>query len=144
MVFSQIRIFEPTVEYARSPRQLDVRNPRFSWKMENKNGEYGQKQMAYQILVREENGGIVWDSGRKEDDSSLGIYYSGKELKPKTHYDWELVVWDNRGRKGEIKDYFETGLMGKGFGDAQWIGSNDLPFYAHYLSVYIIQILLDN
>ena len=100
MVFSQIRIFEPTVEYARSPRQLDVRNPRFSWKMENKNGEYGQKQMAYQILVREENGGIVWDSGRKEDDSSLGIYYSGKELKPKTHYDWELVFGTTAGERG--------------------------------------------
>ncbi len=142
IAFSQLRIFEPTVEYARSPKQLDIKNPRFSWKMENKNGEYGQKQIAYQIIVREENGGIVWDSGRKEDNSSLGIYYSGKELKPKTHYDWELVVWDNRGRKGEIKDYFETGLMGKGFGDAQWIGSNDLPFYAHYLSVYIIESTL--
>ena len=40
--------------------------PRFSWQMESLGAERGLQQPAYQIIVSDEKGNIVWDSGKTQ------------------------------------------------------------------------------
>lgn len=50
------------VEYAETPLGIDVKEPRFSWQMLS--DKRGEVQVAYQIVVRNEGGNQVWDSGK--------------------------------------------------------------------------------
>lgn len=138
-VFCQIELFELKTEYADRPMALDIAKPRFSWKVKSKKDENNLKQQAYQIEVKDETGKIVWNSGKTLSDENFGIYYEGSPLVPKTHYDFTIHLWDNIGRETQSSSFFETGLMGSGWGAAEWIGSNNLPFYSDYQSVYILE-----
>ena len=137
-------------EYATTPLGLDIPTPRFSWQMSAPNGRRGLVQKAWQIVVSDELGQQVWNSGKIESDTSLGIYYQGKSLQPTTRYVWKLTVWDQDDRIGQSESWFETGLMNpsqEAWSGAQWIGGGDqdLNFYSHYLSVFKIsyQLQLD-
>jgi len=72
-------------------------------------------------------------------DLSLGISYAGKALDARTKYSWNLQVWDQKNHVSRAKSSFETGLLNESWNEATWIGSNDLPLYSDYLSVYKIQ-----
>lgn len=128
------------VEYQKSPLGLDEEHPRFSWQM--KSFVRNAKQTAYRIIVRQESGQTVWDSKKQNTNISLGIPYAGEALQAKTAYRWTLEVWDSSKKKSTSSSRFETGLMNPGIDawkGAEWIGSNDLNFYTHYLSVYKFQ-----
>ena len=60
-------------EYAVTPLGLDVELPRFSWQMESLGAERGLQQTAYQIIVSDEKGNIVWDSGKTQNGFSLNV-----------------------------------------------------------------------
>ncbi len=134
---AQVKINNLKVEYQTAPLGLDEAHPRFSWQMESP--VRGEKQSAYRIVVQDETGRKVWDSKKQNSSSSLGITYSGEALKAKTAYRWTLEVWNGKNVKTSQEANFETGLMNPSFDawkGAEWIGSNDLNFYSHYLSVY--------
>lgn len=147
------------VEYTETPLGIDVEHPRFSWQLEDKEGLSGLVQTAYRIVVKDEQGKVVWDSGKQYADTSLNIEYSGESLKPEMRYDWTVDVWAGNatwssGKKDvKIKDlksvltadsWFETGLMTAwtngtdSWEGAQWIGggNNDMVLYSHYLPVF--------
>ncbi|MEN9296024.1 MAG: hypothetical protein RJA42_290, partial [Bacteroidota bacterium] len=137
---AQVEINKLQVEYQTAPLGLDEAHPRFSWQMESP--VRGEKQSAYRIVVQDETGRTVWDSKKQNTSSSLGITYSGEALKAKTAYRWTLEVWNGKNVKTSQKANFETGLMNPSIDawkGAEWIGSNDLNFYSHYLSVYKFQ-----
>lgn len=128
------------VEYQKAPLGLDEAHPRFSWQMNTT--ARNAKQTAYRIVVRQESGQTVWDSQQQNTDISLGIPYAGEALQAKTAYRWTLEVWDSAKKKSTSSSRFETGLLNSGIDawkGAEWIGSNDLNFYTHYLSVYKFQ-----
>ncbi len=100
--------------------------------------------MFYEIIVKNSEGEIFWDSGKVADGRSQNIFYAGKTLTPETPYTWLVKVWDNEGNLREATSTFETGLnlSRRGAGNwqgANWIGSNELPLYSHNLAVYKIQ-----
>ena len=137
---AQVKINNLQVEYQSSPLGLDEANPRFSWQMESP--VRGEKQSAYRIVVQDETGRAVWDSKKQNTSVSVGITYSGEALKAKTAYRWTLEVWNGKNNLSKAHANFETGLMNPSIDawkGAEWIGSNDLNFYAHYLSVYKFQ-----
>jgi alpha-L-rhamnosidase len=137
---AQVKINNLQVEYQTAPLGLDEAHPRFSWQMESP--VRGEKQRAYRIVVKEESGSIVWDSKKQNTSSSLGITYSGEALKAKTTYRWLLEVWNGKNALSKANAHFETGLLNPSIDawkGAEWIGSNDLTFYSHYLSVYKFQ-----
>lgn len=137
------------VEYQKAPVVTDAVYPRFSWQMTTDTLQHNQRQKAWQIVVTDEKGRQVWDSGRTVSDQSLNIVYNGSPLQPATVYRWMLNVWDNKGEKTSGEGHFETGLMGNGnWSGAQWIGAgtDELPLYAPYLPVFRISytVKLDN
>jgi alpha-L-rhamnosidase len=137
---AQVKINNLQVEYQSAPLGLDEAHPRFSWQMESP--VRGEKQSAYRIVVQDEKGRAVWDSKRQNTSSSLGIIYAGEVLKAKSAYGWTLEVWNRENKLAKANSHFETGLMNPSIDawkGAEWIGSNDLPFYSHYLSVYKFQ-----
>ncbi len=137
------------VEYATTPLGIDVENPRFSWRMEATADERGLSQAACRIVVTDEAGMQVWDSGKINDGNSLNIEYAGLPLKAATRYLWTVRVWDAKHREASASSWFETGLMSsdrayQGWSGAKWIGGGDedRTFYSHYLPVFRLDFSL--
>lgn len=138
-----IKIVNLLVEYEQTPLVIDTQHPRFSWQMTADKDMHGCTQTAYRIVVNDEDGHRVWDSGKVDDARSLNIIYGGDRLKPMTRYDWRLDVWDQEKHLHQASSWFETSLMtdsdkDAAWGGAQWIGTRetDQYLYAHYLPVF--------
>jgi len=83
------------VEQRTNPLGIDNATPEFRWEMVS--DVRGQKQTAYQIVVK--NGEtVVWDSGKVESDISNAIVYKGAALQSSTRYTWNVTVWTRTAR----------------------------------------------
>ena len=67
------------VEYQSEALGIDVQKPRFSWKMYDPNHSRGQKQTAYKIQVCDENGVVIWDSGKVNSEVAILQLFSLKK-----------------------------------------------------------------
>jgi alpha-L-rhamnosidase len=94
---SPTRLDSLKVEYEETPLGIDTEKPRFSWQMDSR--RQGISQRAYQIVITDETGREVWDSGQIEDDRSLNIEYAGEALQPTTRYYWKVNVWSQNVKK---------------------------------------------
>ncbi|WP_433021412.1 family 78 glycoside hydrolase catalytic domain [Kribbella sp. CA-294648] len=120
-----------TTEYADRPLGTDATRPRLGW-IATAPG-YGATQSAYQVLVASSpelltpEAADVWDSGQVASARSFGIEYDGPALSPRTRYHWAVRLWDGLDQVGRwsAPSWFETGLLGDGFGSAQWIGARE-------------------
>lgn len=113
-----------TVEHKVDPVAMDETNPRFSWRVE---GVGDKMQTARRIVVTEEGGEVVWDSGLVHAGDSVLIEYAGSPLKPFTRYDWCATAHYSRGGSGDaavVKSpsaSFETGFLGTPWSASKWI-----------------------
>jgi len=113
-----MKIKDILIEYQDNPIGLDVKKPRFSWKLIS--NEKNVLQAAYRIVVIKE-GEVVWDSGKRDSSASVLIEYAGQKLEKCTIYDVYVDVWDNKGNQTTETATFETGLLkGENF-IADWI-----------------------
>lgn len=82
-------------EHVGSPLAVTVQNPRFSWSL------CSEKQNIYQdsfrIIVKKEDGSIVWDSEKIQSRKTLDIEYEGQPLESKCRYIYQITVWDREG-----------------------------------------------
>ncbi|MBY9014494.1 MAG: family 78 glycoside hydrolase catalytic domain [Candidatus Lokiarchaeota archaeon] len=123
--------FDLKCEYLVSPICIDVRKPRFSWKLAHK--QRNQNQSAYQIIVSsnrlfsEEKNGDIWDGGKVETDSNLNVSYDGVPLKSDKRYYWRVKWWDNNDKESEYCDtqQFETALFEESDWKGQWISREE-------------------
>lgn len=93
--------------------------PEVSWVVEESSGK---KQAAARIEVSlEENfENLVYDSGKREEISSLGFTLD-LECAPRTRYYWRVTVWADNGDTGTSSPaWFETGKMEEKW-EAKWI-----------------------
>lgn len=106
----RISISDMTTEYMANPIGIETDSVHFGWKLES-NG-IGTKQTAYQIQVTESGTSkAVWDSGKVENDKSVGISYGGEALAEGTAYDWTVKVWTETGSEVQSGTAsFETGV----------------------------------
>ncbi|MGM9680450.1 MAG: family 78 glycoside hydrolase catalytic domain [Eubacteriales bacterium] len=126
-----------------NPVGTDTANPEFSWKMNST--VIGQKQTAYQIIVKNEAGTVVWDSGKTESGDSVDIPYAGQPLTASTEYTWDLTVWDKDDKTVTQSATFETGLFGtSGFSDAKWISYNEGGFSDEKVYTIDFDFILDS
>ncbi len=132
-LFAAVSIENLKVEYSKTPIGIDIRQPRFSWQMTASGSERGQMQTAFEIVVKDPEGSVAWDSKKIIDGTSLGKVYSGSSLKAGTRYSWTVIVWDQSGKSYSNSSWFETGLMNfnpdlSAWEGAKWIGggSGDL------------------
>lgn len=120
-------------EYTDNPIGIDVTAPRFSWQMVST--ARSQSQSAYQIMVSSTAEKLaagnydIWDSSKTLWDSSIGIVYNGKTLEPTSKYYWNVRVWNQSGMMVESSETatFETGLLGTGWGSAQYLKGSESP-----------------
>jgi alpha-L-rhamnosidase len=150
---ADIQISNLKVENAVTPIGLDVAQPVFSWQMETVNKNRSYYQNAYQIIVTNNLGNEVWNTGKVKSGESINIKYKGEELKPVTLYNWTVNVWDQKGKKYFVKSWFEMGLLNPkmvtnkdsdkettAWSGAKWIGgtTTDMVLHTQYLPVFII------
>lgn len=122
ILLAAVNLTNLRTETLHTPLGIDESHPLFSWQMQS--DRTGAMQRAYQLTVAEEDGTPVYDSGIVMSDASLNIPYYGKALKGSTRYVWKVRVLDEKNQWTEsAPTWFETGLMGIGWGNAQWIGS---------------------
>lgn len=115
---SGMELKELRIEYRKNPVGLDVTKPRFSWKIVSTESDV--LQTAYRIVVTKA-GELIWDSGKRESDTSVLIEYEGSALTACTVYRVQVEAWDNHGNYGAAEGSFETGLLkGTNF-SADWI-----------------------
>ena len=163
-ISSKTELANLKVEYQKAPLAVEVKSPRFSWQMTADDDLKGWRQTAYEIIVTDEKGKQVWNSGVVKSDASLNVSYQGEALSPVTRYHWTLNVWNQKKEKLTATSSFETGLMMrddynhsvtsllqrqvdaatdanarlKAWGEARWIGRKEgaTMFYAPYLPVF--------
>lgn len=115
-----------------NPLGMDEAEPSFSWQMQS--DAIGAAQKSYQVVVTDEAGTVVWDSGVVESNASSGIKYEGEALRPTTAYTWQVTVTDNEGNTLESETAaFETAFMDtttESWDGAQMIGAPDLQLDA--------------
>ena len=79
-----MRLYDFRTEYRENPIGLTEKAPRFSWKIES--DEKDTVQTSYEIKVTDENGKLVWDSGKKISDQSVLYSYEGVALADETFF----------------------------------------------------------
>ncbi|MGN1163913.1 MAG: family 78 glycoside hydrolase catalytic domain [Candidatus Ornithospirochaeta sp.] len=107
-------------EYLEDPIGIDIVEPRLSW-----NCSGGTRETAYQVVCRDDDGSILWDSG-KTNGSSMRIRYAGRALKSRSTVYWKVRLWDENGVAGDWSDgaSFEIGLLSPSDWHAGWISGN--------------------
>ena len=119
------------VSTARAPDHLTVDDqvtpltasatPQFGWLPEDRAGD--ESQTAYQLTVRnDQNGGVVWDSGRVRSDSSQAVQYAGSVLTAGDEYTWTVRTWNRQGQLSPTSSaIFDVGISDSDWSGAQWI-----------------------
>ena len=138
-------IFEKMlVEYAETPINIDVMQPRFSWIISSP--ERSQVQTAYQLLVAtstsllHQNKPDVWNSGKIISNETIQHELANNKLKSNSIYYWKVIAWNGKGQRLEspIKK-FETAFLNKDEWSANWIGTSlslqPLPSQGFYKDV---------
>lgn len=138
-----VRLDNLMVEYTITPLGIDVETPRFSWQMLAANGR-GYSQSSYHVKVQNPEGEEIWNSGKINNDESVGIEYKGSPLEPSTRYKWTVTVWDQDGEPITASSWFETGLMNPDittWEGTRWIGGGDedLVLFAPYLLIFNLE-----
>ncbi len=133
------------VEHMENPQAIDRKQPRFSWQMTADKGENNLLQASYQLMVKDVQGRIVWDSGKVDDDRSIDIAYQGEQLIAGQDYIWEVKVWDKNGQQKVQSARFAMGLNPDRYGDGDWAGAKwiggqekNLPLESQSLTVFRI------
>lgn len=108
-------------EYLKNPIGISITKPRLFW-----NCDGGIKQTAYRIVAENENGEILWDSGKVDSDRMTHIRWGGKALRSRDTVFWSVKLWDENGNEGTFseKAFFEIGLLDKADWKAKWITGN--------------------
>ena len=106
------------VNHVETPLGLAMKQPVFSWVAED---TADKRQAAAEIVVRT-GGKTVYDSGRREDISSLG-FEAPLELAPRTRYDWTVTLWGDGGDWASASSWFETAKQEEPW-QAQWIAAD--------------------
>lgn len=135
-----LSVYDLKSEYLVNPIGLDVKTPRFTWKI--KDQRRGAIQKAYKISVGTdstkvaEGNGSHWNTGKINSDNQM-IVYSGKVLQAFQKYYWSLTVWDKNNEKVQSNrlSSFEMGMMessnwrGSWISDSRDINKKESPYF---------------
>src|ERR1035437_9103752 len=101
------------------------RTPAFNWHVIS--DSHGFYQTAYQIVVANESGTEVWNTGKVTSDLQSNILYEGTALQSRTHYNWTVTVYDANGTASTATSSFETAFMSPTEWTAKWINAESTP-----------------
>ena len=114
-------------EYLKNPLGIDFTAPRLFW-----NCADGVRQTAYQVICRDENENLLWDSGKIES-GSMHTIYAGTPLHSRARVAWQVRLWDENDVPGDWAEpaVFELGLLHADDWRAQWITGDYIPDPKH-------------
>lgn len=113
-----MRIYDLMANRVAEPVGFALTPLRLSWKVDE---TAGKTQIAARVVIKTD-GVIISDSQKRADIDSL-CYVPDVELKPRTHYTWEVTVWADNGDEATGESFFETGKMGEAWA-GHWITSD--------------------
>jgi alpha-L-rhamnosidase len=120
---SSLRLESVVCEYRTNLLGMDIRKPRFGWKLVS--DRRGTEQQAYRIQVAADANfeWPIWDTGRTESGQSIQVEYAGPELLSRIRYYFRVKAWDTFGRESEwsAPAWCETALLRPDEWKAQWI-----------------------
>ena len=136
---SRLTVADLQVEYLTNPLGIDTPQPRFSWKLQDRDHTRGQRQTGYQVLVSSDkaeldrNEGDTWDSGLAASAQSALVPFQGKELRSSRSYYWKVRVLDKDGKPSGWSDVarFAMGLLRPEDWTGSWIMHPDAPKEKH-------------
>ena len=111
-------------EYLENPLGLDIRKPRLMW-----NCEDGIKQTAFEVMLRDENKNLLWESGKIKADTMYWDWNADIVLESRMRIYWGIKLWDEKDEAEPPmrQAYFEMGLLEKDDWRAKWITGNYKP-----------------
>ncbi|MDJ1114475.1 alpha-L-rhamnosidase [Microbacterium dauci] len=114
--------YDLRAEHRIEPLGLDASSPRLSWKLRSADAaRRGLTQASCRVLVASEDL-TVWDSGVIGDPDTRAVTVEAP-LRPRTRYDWTLIVTDETGAESsQAASWFETGLGDEIERPGAWIG----------------------
>lgn len=116
------------VENKTNPIVIDAANPRFSWQLVS--DKRNVMQTAYEIRVSGNlndilnNRNLIWNSGKVFSDSSVHVFYKGKELQSNKKYYWQVRTWNNKDKSNSLWSLpasWQMGLLNITDWKANWI-----------------------
>lgn len=117
-----MKLYDLRTMHMENPLGIDL-TPYFSWKLQSEKSN--TLQASYHLVVKNESGETVWDSGIVPSEQSTYVEYAGAALQSRTAYTWTVTVMDNHGEEASANATFETGLTKKSDWTAKWV---DTPF----------------
>jgi alpha-L-rhamnosidase len=127
--FGQITIQDAVTENQQNPISVDVKIPRFSWKL-NGNNQRNVKQTAYEIKVFSshepgKSNKAIWNTGKVASDQSVFIPYGGPALLSANRYYWQVRIWDNHGKSSAwtTPSFWQMGFLSPSDWKAKWISA---------------------
>lgn len=118
-------------EYLTNPMGIDYTSPRLSWTVEG-----ALAQSAYEINAIDENGNIIWNSGKVISNQMHLVPWGimGEErdrvdphnLVSRDRITWQVRLWNESDEMGEYSESatFELGLLDASDWKASWITGN--------------------
>lgn len=126
-----MRVYDLRTNNKRENINVDSEKPVFGWKLQGE--EKGILQESYQIMVRNEKGTIVWDSGEVVSQRAVNIPYEGETLASSERYFWKVkcMVRSEEGTKRieSAETFFETGYYRKEDWKGCFIGEREDHVY---------------
>jgi alpha-L-rhamnosidase len=121
------RVSSLTTENMTDPLGIDASQPLLGWVITS--AARGVSQSKYEIRVaKDENSlvsgqDLVWDSYIVDSGRSFDVPYGGPALASRTHYYWQVRVWDNYGNSSDWSRpaWFETAFLNPSQFQASWI-----------------------
>jgi alpha-L-rhamnosidase len=118
-------------EYLENPLGIDEPRPRLSWRLES--NRRGARQTAWRIRVAATpealdapgDAGLLWDSGRVENDRTTHIDYAGRPLASRDTCHWRVEAWDETGASAlSAPACWTMGLLSPSDWQARWIAAD--------------------
>ena len=102
------------------PLCIDTPMPTFSWQIQSGTRDYYQS--AYRIVVCDDKGLQVWDSGVTPSRQQNSIVYGGSPLASRSRYTYSVTLYDKDGNASEeAVSSFGTAFLDASEWTAQWI-----------------------
>ncbi len=117
---AQLKVVNLLTENLQDPLGIDISQPRFAWQLQS--DKRNTLQTAYEIKLGEGKKN-TWSTGKVQSDASVYIPYNGPALKSGARYNWQVRVWDNKGRSSSWSQpaTFQMGILDKSGWKAKWI-----------------------
>lgn len=113
-------------EYLDKPLGIDAEAPRLSWKLHSDKKNVIQKNYRIYAYENPTKQGLIWDSGVKESQQSIAVFWKGPKLRSCQRVFWKVQIEliDYSGNKENVESkltWFEMGLLEKTDWKAKWI-----------------------